>query len=57
MTVFLAKDGGRIALFVRAEGAGGTVGDAVLEVPPGGSAFGRTRDEWAALDPGPYEVG
>lgn len=55
MTVYLTKPKGRIVLMARAEGDG-AIGDLEIEVKPGESAFGRSRDEWAKLPEGPYEV-
>jgi hypothetical protein len=55
VTVFLLKPDARVILKARAEGPG-AVGDLVIELWPGESAFGRTYYDWRALPEGPHEV-
>jgi hypothetical protein len=56
MTIYLTKPDGRVILMARAEGDNGMIGDALWEVRPGESAFGRTHAEWSALPEGRHEV-
>jgi hypothetical protein len=55
MTVYLSRSGDTLLLRATAAG-GGITGDVAREVRPGGSEFGRTYAEWAALPDGPHEV-
>lgn len=57
MTVFVARDSESqvVMLSVRAEGSG-MLGDMFVDVHPGEIAFGKTYDEWTAVDLGSAEV-
>ncbi len=50
MTIFITKLDDLIILQVRAEGPGGMVGDIVREIGPGEKEFGKTYEEWQAID-------
>lgn len=57
MTIFIQKSEGVIALLARAVSDNGTIeGDYYEEIRPGQSAFGRTYEEWAALDVASVEI-
>lgn len=49
------KQPGRITMRIRAEGPGGMLGDAIVEVRSGESAFGLTFEQWQAAE-GPVEI-
>ncbi len=50
MTIFITKLDDLIVLHARAEGPGGMVGDITRRVRPGESEFGKTYEEWQAID-------
>jgi hypothetical protein len=52
--VYMHKEGDRICFQARAEGPDGMIGDLNHQIGPGGSAFGRSYDEWMALPGGAY---
>ncbi len=56
MTVFVSKYDGHILFRARAEGPG-AVGDLVVEIKPGESAFGKAYEEWTALPSGRHDIG
>lgn len=56
MTVYVTKEeDGTVLILARAEGDG-MIGDMFHEVFPGGSAFGKTYEEWLALCPGKVDL-
>ncbi len=55
MTIFLSEVEGGVVVQARAEGE--ALGDLTRLVHPGGSAFGLSYEQLAALGPGAHEVG
>jgi hypothetical protein len=55
VTIYLTKFNDLVVLMARAEDDE-SIGDLIVEVKPGESAFGRSYAAWAALPGGPHEV-